>query len=365
MARGGVRGRGNRRRGGMRTAARAVKRAMRAPRENIRPRKSIRTRAGHGVISWNTLRRLTIFPRKVGKDGADTTQWWLSTLKWVGSIALQLITVLLGSEGFEQHKVLYASESQKRYTAGSAVVGSIQSLILGAEDLVASSPLTTLTKNGKVFLCKFHQGRIMHLRVTLIPGAPISKRGGTLAMALLPLTLGENLDFAKSTDESEKWTFDDVCRLPRAVVQSSSSPISVVYSPRIGELAYDWMDVGFPSGQGSTKVGGQKSLRLVVAYMDVSSNSADVSEEYALTEASFELVFDGRVELREISDDRELPTVPFSNRNVGQHLVCDYADKYFATDMDGEWVRGIFYHNPPVKTEPPSPSEFSTFSMDA
>jgi hypothetical protein len=294
---------------------------------------------------------MSIFPKKVAPEGPATDNWWIQGLKWVGSLVMQLIAIALTEEALEAHASMCIPRPQ--FTAGAAIVGCVQSLIIGAEDLVASSPLSTLAGTGKVFKTKFRQGRIMHLRVTLNPSAPLAKRGGMLAAAMLPLTLGENLDFAQTTDEKERWTFDDVCRLPRAVVQTTEKPLSLPYSPSPSDLAYKWMDLGFDRGQTETKMGGNKSVRYIVAYMDMSSNSADVSAEYALTESAYELVIDGRVELREISDDREIPILPYATRPFDQITICDYNNKYSVPIQEGTFCKGIFYHHKPVKEEAP------------
>lgn len=347
MVRRSRRNRGGRRRGSSRMSSTSVRRTVRSqmfgPRERVAPRRVIRTGRGHGTLSWNTLRRLSLFPRKV--DGANNEDvWWVTALKWVGSIVMQLITIALTEEALEQ-RALKSNLSYKP-RAGSVVVGSVQSMIFGPSDFVASSPLADPTSNIKFQSIKFRQGRIMHARFTLVPQATMTSRGGSVAMALIPVTIGENIDISKANDEQEKWTFDDVCRLPRAVVKSATTATSVVYSPSPGDLAYRYLEMGYPNFQTTLQTMQDYCIRLVVAYTDMSSNTRDTSAEYSLTEAMFELIIDGRVEIREISDRREIATTPLSTRPPNTVLRCSYDARELVELDNCEYKDGVLFELP-------------------
>lgn len=356
MVRGGARNRGGGRRGRNRRGrarwSRAVRGALSAPRERVAPRRVIRTGPGHGTVSWNSLRRLTLFPRKVVSRGPapSNSQWWIQSLKWVGSIVMQLITIALTREALDDHRRLH--EVPDRYEAGSAVVGAVQSMLLGPQDLISQSPLSKTTTNesgNPLTSTHFRQARIMHVRITLLPSASLTNRGGQIAMAVLPFTIGEDASFVSNGAESEKWTFDDVCRLPNAVVKTATAPISATWSPRVGDRGYSFTEVGYPGELVKALTHSDYVLRVVTAYMDMSSDTRDVSADYSLSTSAFEMVIDGRVEMREISDWRGIRSVPETTRPYDQVTVADYGTKYLITDF--EYIEGVLYHNRPLSAD--------------
>jgi len=357
-----IRGRGRIgrvRRGGGRntTITSAVRRILSAPRERVRPRQFVRTRSGHGSVTLSPIRNLVMFAKKIQSGTGPADTWWIEGLKTFAWIVMQLITVALGDEALEAHRRLSGVPAE--YTAGSSVVGCVQTMLLGPEDLLAQTQIVRTDSNNRVTI-NYRQGRLMHIRVIVTPTADISNRAGMIAGAILPLTESEVRDLiANSGEVKTSYTFDEVVRLPKAVVKTALAPFSVVYSPKVGDYGYQWNGLG-------DQLGGARALpgtccKFVFAYQDMTSNTSDVSPEYSLTQGQFNITLDGTVQVREISDQRVIPPKPYTGLKAEHILVCAYARQYMVPLNRCLFKNGVLYHHEGDDIEPQALSSVESF----
>lgn len=305
---------------------------------------------GSGITPISAIGRILTFPRKVSAKGTpDTTKWWIEGLKWAGSVVMTLITTLLTEQAFEEHRLTLAEPEKCNYTAASTVVGSVQLLRFGATDILARSPLCRTFFNKKVSdgvatVVPFRQIRLSSVSFRITPGVPITKRGGMYVVALLPITENE----ADSLIEADMWTFQRVARLPGAIMQSTVAPITLSYKPKRSEFAYLWKEIG--------GMHPEFALKLFIAYEDFSSNTADTSAEYSLTESSFHIFWRGNVQLREVSNERIVRSKPSPGLNKDQITVTGRNEPFSIHLNDCHYENGVFYHDLPTSEDPvPTP----------
>lgn len=283
------------------------------PRYGLTPRSVIRAGSGHGTVAWNCIRRITVISRKVQRGKLAKGRWWLTKLKGFSDQVMQMTMSMRGDYWW--------------------CTGSVQSCLIGPSDLISSSPLSYSLGGGRIL--QFAQGRIMHLRITFIPNTITSKRGGSFACAIVPLTVGEALRYSSQLYDKDHFTYDDVINFPNAVVACPDKPISLVYVPRPSDRCYDWLDLG--SGPATTLK--DYGLRLVYAYRNMTALRQDQQNAYDMDHFCCELVLDGRVEVRSPCSRKVIRFDPVVTRNSSVVTVIN--DDGSAETIEPEEFDGV------------------------
>lgn len=259
------------------------------PRNRRAPRPS-RTVRGGGSSSINTsaIRRLFFFPKRFAASTSGLNQdssWWLETLQIAGRIIMLILSHLL--------TVTEDDENQ----AKSIPTGCLMKVALGAEDLVYDTPF--VSDNGTESTARFTMARVDSIKVTVIPAAHLTSRAGTLYLNIEPVNQGVVLgDW--SVRGTETTSLVELQQQPRVLIASAVSPLSVTWAPKVEDFGYEWQQFGSQTKTGtySFGVGGLPIVYLTVGYSDLSSNTSDLTEQYALTEAMFDVVIKSQVQLR-------------------------------------------------------------------
>jgi hypothetical protein len=279
-------------------------------------------------------RALALFPKTVSTP-ADPTPLpagsWLDRLAYLGTVAAKLIitaiTMIAGpSDGPVIKKV---------------VVSTNQCFLIGLDELFFGNPLATnhtvqySTKIERVLpSIPYKQGRIASLSVNITPSAELSKRGGTIAAALVPLTREESLAYHTSTPgrdisrrdmpvvllPTEELAFANIIDLPGAIVKPTNSNVRIRY--RTSGFAAQFHRIGseLPKSLEDYKLflGGPFLFKLYVAYEDRASTSEDPTQLYSPEEAMLDIKLSADVKLTEFGDTylRWIPAVTIDANTI-------------------------------------------------
>jgi hypothetical protein len=290
------------------------------------------------------MRRILISPQH--KTSSSETNW-IENLKWFGSLLMQIIGVVYNAAATINQQVVVP-------------VGAVIAFDFGVEDLLMSSGVnqgpidpneTQAAKWKNQCFLSYRQGRLVTLRVNIVPTGKLAERGGSVVASLVPLTIKEaEADSARGPVEAGKkygdmlssWQFPTLSTLynqPRSVIQSAARTLSLTYSPCADDLAGEWQVLGYPGDviQAYTlkgelapcpwinqdgSYGGRPVLRLMLGFSDISAESAATAlADYGPASAMFEVSFDARVELKEQFGS---PTSKYTQASQGWETVENY-----------------------------------------
>lgn len=229
------------------------------------------------IQKLSILRRLVLFPTT-----SDST--WLSKLSWFASIALKLLSTVIGVTD--------------DLDAVEAITGAGTTLILGAGDFASFSPFASGVKsnvNDKEVVClktfPFERTSMHSLHVKIIPSADVSVRGGMYAALLIPI---DSVDLSsilssKSTSASEvvarfSSVYDDLIKHPRAKMGPVTSGLELQLSTKA-----EPHDVRIVWDESKGFCNMFPSCALLVAFSDLAARQADVTAGYSPAKSLFEV----------------------------------------------------------------------------
>lgn len=303
----GSRRRGTYRRGGRRRSGNIYKRKVQQVRNRpyLKPRRS-----GFGNIASNITRRLVAYPAT-----GNTSSWWLDSLKWLSSVALQLIgmTITMGDDDSDVGVTKFC------------VIGAATRILIDSGFILQASPLA-VPANEKTIKIPFEQYRIMWIRILVNPIVDVSKRGGSYACALVPLDgQGNEVDT----------NFDCVIRQPGSIVRPIDKPCSVSWSPSILEYGLRWHDINNTLDK--------PVCAFVISFSDLALNQPDgggtTSNEYTPQKAGFELFVESRVEVRRSGIVERSVKLKYSDPSVIK--IYDYNRCYEVLSNSVTWDNGV------------------------
>lgn len=304
--------------------AAAVRAMRRAPLARVRARPVIRGR-GVSSASINALRRFVFFPKKIKSDGTLDTQWWIEGLKWVGVIAMKILTYALSAEALSDHLTRYPLPQHHQLTgkllAGSIPCGSIIRLMFGPEDFLGETDFVDTNFNPA--RGHYRQARLEWVKIIINPVATETSRGGMIAAVIIPSNANQQKDDF-GVRLTEVHDFSELLKTPGVVYKTATTPTTLAYSPRQGEHAYEWLQFGCQDVKtGLYGAGGDCCLYLDVGYSDLSSDTNNQTSKYNLASSMFDVTVEARVHLREYDEGVSVRTGPIPLTNSGTLGVSD------------------------------------------
>jgi hypothetical protein len=195
-------------------------------------------------------------------------------------------------------------------------VGWMVAMDLGVEDLMVESnynigPTLWEHVQGQCQL-RWRKARLNSLTVTVTPTSDMQGRGGILMMAVMPVTLEEAQQDAKSKINwcQQYSTPTSFMQLPNAIERSATRTCRVTYRPPAGTQSEEWMPIGIPGYQitdashasamtnwfrnDDGAVGAQPIVRIAMLYQDMAvsgaaGSTADVGPQYKANKGQFEM----------------------------------------------------------------------------
>lgn len=283
-------------------------------RPYIKPR-----RPGFGNVTTNITRRLMAYPSSGVQPKPDQpapkSSWWLDSLSWLSSVALQLIGVFLA--GYEN-----PHDGQVKF----CVTGAATRIAIDSGFILQSSPLA-ISQNTNIHI-PFEQYRVLWLRFVVTPIVDVARRGGSYACAIIPL------DYS-STIKDVDIDFDSVIRQPGSVIRPIDKPCSVSWSPSILEYGLRWHDIA--------NKGDPPMCVFVISFSDLALNKADVggkqSDEYCPQKAGFEIMFESRVETRRPGLVERNVTMNYSDPTVIKLIGLNRRSEVLFSSV--KWDKGL------------------------
>lgn len=229
-----------------------------------------------GLRNVHAVRGFNFFPAQIDKTTGEIKTTWLDNLAKFGAVAMKLFGILT------------AKAHQNSLTAGVVVTSSVQSFLLGAEDLLYSHPLATLDSVQRLHV-GYTTARIKSFRIVISMMGAIGERAGRIAALLIPLTREQALEFqdyntaSTSYVVSESTSFEELTYMPGAKVGPASKGLSLSFIPN---SAYTRSSIEIGSFvTNSDPIGGLPIVKLVVGYQDLASNDSNPETMYSLKEA--------------------------------------------------------------------------------
>lgn len=262
-----------------------VKRNLRRRRRVRRKRTRRRTQMSSNVLSnpssglrnVHAVRSFNFFPPQVDKTSGAVKDTWLDKLSKYGAIAMKLFGLLL------------TSVNGSDLTASAVVTSSVQSMLLGAEDLLYSHPLVNLDAQQRLHV-GYTVAKVKYFKVVVTMMGAIGERAGRIAGLLVPLSREQSIEFRTKKSENntdnypqESTSFEELTYLPGAVVAPASKGLTLKLYPST-PFSRSPIEIGsFVTN--SDALGGLPIAKLIVGYQDLASNEADPSTMYSLKEA--------------------------------------------------------------------------------
>lgn len=286
MVKGGYRRRPRRRNNNrrLRGSGNAVRSVFRRRVQMVSNKPAMRPRPpGFNNLAISCVRRLISYPSSGVKPDPNkptpASSWWLDSLKWSGSVALQLLGLFLTSINRKDPKA-----------AQFAITGCGASIAFSPSDLLAYSPVAVGASDGKAN-CPFEQGRIIWIRAHISPSPDLGQRGGFYAAAFVPV----QAEAGKIVIGEVAHDFDLLAVQPGSVIRPVTSPMSVSWSPTLMEQGAQWRNLGISASGGNDNT----SVVLALAFSDMATDKAPTpQDEYRPARALMECHIDGRVEVR-------------------------------------------------------------------
>lgn len=305
--------------------SRAVRAARNAPLARVRARSTVRGR-GSSTAAINALRRLMFFPKRVSKEATPGAPWWLESLKWISSVAMKLLTILLTADGLEAHLKAFPlpldSPLSGRLLAGSVVSGCIMRLGFGPEDLLGETCFIDTSRTPSHG--QYRQAKLEWVKVVINPVSHQSQRAGMIAAVIVACNRDQSReDFAVRLTES--YSMKELLATPGVVYKTATTPTTLTYSPRPSEHGYEWLQFGCQSvSTGLYGAGGDICFYLDVAFQNMSSDTAEVEQNYNLANLLLDVSIEARVHLREHEEKVYCRSGPVPFVNSLNASVFDY-----------------------------------------
>lgn len=303
---------------------RAVRIARTAPLARVRARPTIKGQA-ISAASINGFRRMTIFPKKLPKDGKDDP-WWIEGLKWIGISVMKLLITALSADTLERHLTRYPLPIEHplygRFLEATVPTGSITMLAFDYSALLAETDFVRQIKDGPLATCHYRQAKLEWVKVTIHPVSHPNNRGGMIAAALTPISDKQFKDDF-SVKKTEARDFNELLKTPGIVYKSALSPTALSYSPRPSDSSYQWGVFGV---QNAKEAPLSAQFYLHIGYTNLSSDSSTITE-MALEHSMFDISIESRIHLREYDEDVTCQLNPQMLVNNGKATVTSNQTK--------------------------------------
>lgn len=294
----------------------------RRPRGQKRMRRQLPTSAlrNNSTVSLRApaMREFCMFAKQITAsvsnygDVDKSKDIWLDSLLTIGLIALKVFITIFTST----KQILTTSADRKFIATGSYITSAVQSILIGAEDLLYSSPIMETenhTAGGQDYAVPcidFQQVRMSACVIKVSSGSAHSSRAGRFVACLIDLTeeeLGYYVDFSVDTkadvNKRDSWSFQEVAHMPGAVTAPFGVPITLHWRARPTSYANRFLSLGQANIEGATFTknlrGGKPNFRLIIGYQDFASTTGSATSLYAPDEAILNVDVRGQVVLRE------------------------------------------------------------------
>lgn len=315
------------------------------------------TRSTHLRIP--VMRDFCIYPAEYSTGLTRTSGGWLEWLKVFGAIALKLFIIFATSS-----KTLLRSGKKVRAT-NAYVSGSVQSIFVGAEDLIWASPLVereekrTASSTVSVPVVDYRQARMVHCTVKITPGGALKERAGRYVVCLLDITDTEWNRYKPTARQGpmphhDSWTFNDVMQMAGAVTAPYGTPVTLTWRARPSVVAYRFLEMGEFDIDGldySKNIwGGRPCFRLVIGYMDFASGDGKIGSLYSASEAMLHVDMRSELQLREPGRQyiRSWPIITMDYNSAG---VLEHGRYKGECVGDLEVIDGALYAITPYEEE--------------
>lgn len=239
-----------------------------------------------GLRNVHAVRGFNFFPAQVNKTTGVIEKTWLDKLYKYGAVVMKLFGVLL------------TSESKDRLSAEVAVTSSVQSILIGAEDMLYSHPIANLDAQQRLHV-GYTTAKLRFLRVSITLMGAIGERAGRLAANITPLTREQALDFHERVDAkytvTESISFEQLLTYPGTIVAAGSKGLVLTYTPN-SSFGRSYIEIGELIANAES-AGGLPVVKLLVGYQDLASNESDPSTMYSLKEAVISVEVQATVDL--------------------------------------------------------------------
>lgn len=291
-------------------SARVGRRNHNRPVARVRAKATVRGKSASSASITN-LRFFSTLNKRFDSNGKIGDKWWLESLKTFAITVLKILATTVLGDAVHEHLRKYplpiSHPLQGRLLSGAYVTGAIVRLMLGPEDLIGDSDFIEPLEPASTALiasvgrCHYRQAKIEWVKVVIIPSPQVKERAGMMAACLLPVTLTQAIDDFKVIN-TEKHDFHELLRTPGVVYKTATSPTTLTYSPRPGEYAYNWIDIGSQQEKTDFVTGGSGCLYLDIGFKNWASDSEDLSSSYSPSNNMFDVTVESRVHLREYDE---------------------------------------------------------------
>lgn len=236
-----------------------------------------------GLRGIQSTRSLTFAPPSISKTTGKVSDSWITKAFPYLSVVMKFVGLLLSNEGPDMDSTVHISST-------------IQSILIGAEDILYDHPITTpgsttvKNKTIQVMNIDYSMVRLNHIKIVVSLMGKISERAGRLAAVLIPLNYEKALDL--NMDEGQSRTaevvdFKQLTQKPGAIVSPNLRPLTI--SRRTSGFTARRAELGTSAPRDANlnyTPGGLPLFELIVGYQDFASISEDPALSYGLDEAT-------------------------------------------------------------------------------
>lgn len=269
-------------------------RRNRRRRSNRSKFSSILRNVSTGLRGIRSTRSITFAPPTIDSAGKITDSWIKKAFPYL-SVVMKFIGILLA----DSH--LGVGSKTVR------VAATIQSILIGADDILYDHPITTPVTVGaddqamEAMTIDYSLVRVTEVKIVISLMGKVSERAGRLAACLIPLTYQKALDLNDPNSASrtgEVVDFKQLTQKPGAIVSPNLRPITIVR--RTTGFCASQVELGTNYGRNTNlgyTHGGLPLYELIVGYQDLASLTSSPDTAYSLEEAVICVEISGSVQL--------------------------------------------------------------------
>lgn len=331
------------------------------------PASAIRNNASVSVRA-PAIRELCIFAKQFTQTMTDYTgaakNIWLDSLKLFGLIALKIFLTTLTST-----TKTITSASGPSLATTSYITSAVQSILIGAEDVLWSSPIVETeemkAKNSAIYkvpCIDYQQAKMSSAVIRITSGSAISSRAGRFVACVLDLSEEEIPRYMPANEtlpvnRVDSWSFQDVIQLAGAVTAPFGTPITINWRARPTTYAYRFLGIGqtrIEDVDFTTNLrGGRPCFRLIIGYQDFASLDGAASSLYSPDEALVHIDIRGHIQLKE-SGRRYIRSWPVTTMNDEQVSVISLPSQIKSEVSISKFARdekGVLHHIEPISMD--------------
>lgn len=313
------------------------RRSRRAAARNVR-NSSILRNISSGLRGIRSTRSLTFAPKAIDTDGKVTSSWLETAFPYL-VIAMKFVGSLL------THPI--------RLTKTVAISSTIQSILIGCEDILYDHPITNPSsvvvdgKSQEVMQVDYSMARLTDIKIVISLMGNVAERAGRMAAVLIPLNFEKATELNDRTSlDGEVVDFKQLTQKPGAIVSPNLRPLTIVRRTRgftarramLGDSKPRTDKLEYPKG-------GLPLFELIVGYQDMAALSADPKLTYSLSEATICVEISGNMILdAPVASPRTMRSLTrtlFSSSNVTAYGVGSRTPIHIPTDSV-RLVEGMF-----------------------